>query len=146
MRIILPGILLVYSAVTDIKRREISGKALLIFGILGILCAVFGIKNTFWDTFFGVSTGILLVVISLLTKGELGMGDALLICVTGVYLGFVKNVQLLAIAMIMSGVFAIGMLIRCGKNKNIKLEFPFVPFITAAYTVMEAADIWWKGV
>lgn len=138
MREILPGILLIYSSVTDIKRREISGKALLIFGFLGIICAVLGIKNTFWDTILGVVTGLFLVAVSYFTKGELGMGDALLLCVTGVYLGFVKNVELMVVAMILSGIYAMVTLIKVntGKKGSLKLEFPFVPFLTMAYIML----------
>jgi len=132
MRIILPGILLLYSSITDIIRREISVGAIFVFGILGILCALFGKDISAAETVLGVLIGLLLVLVSIMTKGELGMGDGILICITGLYIGFSRNILLVMGALIMSAVFSMVLL---AVRKNMKQEYPFVPFLLMSYVI-----------
>ena len=130
MRIILPGILLIYTSITDIKNRTISGIALILFGMAGLICLFFGRSLTYPDSIFGALIGVILVIVSLSTKGELGMGDALLLLVTGIFLGFEKNLSLLLTALILSSLYSVFLLI---KDKSLKREYPFVPFLLIAY-------------
>ena len=130
MRILLPGLLLVYTSITDIKERAISGIALIGFSLAGLLCLFFGRTLSLPDSIFGALIGIVLAIVSLCTKGELGMGDALLLLVTGLFLGFERNLSLLLTALILSSIYSVFLLIR---DRDIKREYPFVPFLLAAY-------------
>lgn len=132
MRIILPGILLLYSSITDIVRREINIGALVVFGILGMLCAVFGKDISWMETIFGVVIGLILVLVSVMTRGELGMGDGILICITGLYIGFSRNILLVMVALMLSAFFSMVLLLI---KKNMKLEYPFVPFLLMSYMI-----------
>ena len=133
MRILLPGILLIYTSITDIRERAISGVALMIFTVAGIMCLWLGRSLNPVDSIFGALIGLCLVIVSFCTKGELGMGDALLLLVTGIFLGFERNLTLLFSALMLSSLFSVYLLIR---EKNIKKEYPFVPFLFIAYVMM----------
>lgn len=138
MRILLPGILLLYSSYTDIKKREISALVLMIFMIMGIVCTIYGERISLTEVFFGVFIGVFLIAISILTHGELGLGDGLLLCVTGLYLGFVRNILLLLIALFISAIFSMFLLLfKCG----LKREYPFVPFLFLSYSLMFAGGM-----
>jgi len=133
MRIILPGILLMCSTVTDIKRREISGFMMGIFLLLGSLCLFFGTELSFGEILGGVGLGLFMVLISLATGGELGLGDGILICVTGMFLGFKNNLMLLLGGLLLSAIFSM-ILVACGSG--LKKEYPFVPFLLASYLLI----------
>lgn len=133
MKIILAGILLIYSSITDIKKREISGNAMLIFSVLGIICCALSGSTGLLDIILGIGVGIFMIVISIVTKGELGLGDGILLCVTGLYFGFIGNLQLLLMSLLFSAVFSI---VLYFKNRNLKAEYPFVPFLFLSYSIM----------
>lgn len=133
MRYFLPEILLLHAAFTDIREREISGAMLLLFGIFGMICAIFGRAVDIPDTLFGAAIGGIMMAISYLTGGELGMGDGMLLAVTGLFLGLRQNIVLLAGALFLSALFSIVLLI---KGKKIKQEYPFVPFLFVVYSAM----------
>lgn len=131
LREILPFILLLQATYTDIKRREISVMVLLIFGFLSILCLVFGMRINTLDFILGVMPGIVLAIISIITKGELGMGDAIVILVLGAYFGFVEICEILLFALLFSALFSILLLIF--KRTSLKREYPFVPFLLGSF-------------
>ncbi len=133
MRTILPGILLLYTALTDIKERTISGIALIIFTLAGIFCMCLGRSLNPLDSVMGALIGVFLIMVSLCSKGELGMGDALLLLVTGIFLGFEQNLTLLLSALVMSSLFSLLLLI---KERNMKKEYPFVPFLFLSYILI----------
>lgn len=130
MREILPGIMLLHATYTDIKEREISGMLIVIFTILGIICGLFGTEIGGIDILFGIVIGVICVGISIITNGEFGMGDALIICVLGLFLGFIKNIEIILSALFLSTIFSI--IIYCFK-RNFKYEFPFIPFLFVSY-------------
>jgi len=133
MRILLPGILLIYTSITDIKERTISGVALILFTVAGLICLCLGRNLNPVDSICGALIGLSLALVSFCTNGELGMGDALLLLVTGIFLGFERNLTLLLLALMLSSLFSVYLLIR---EKNVKKEYPFVPFLFISYVMM----------
>ena len=71
----------------------------------------------------GLGIGVVMVILSFLTKGAIGMGDGWLLCATGVLLGASGNFELLLTAL------GIGLLL--GKV-HWKDSFPFAPFLCLA--------------
>ena len=124
------GLLLLYSSYTDIKNREISGTALILFALAALPLRLLIQGSPITEMLLGAGTGIIMVIISLATQGRLGMGDALLILVTGLYLGFERNLEMLLTALFISAFFSILLFL---KEKNLKREYPFVPFLLLAY-------------
>ena len=72
------------------------------------------------------------LAISFMTKGELGMGDSLLIIALGTMLSLEELVMVLMMAMAGCTVYA-GVLLL-GFRKNRKTQIPFVPFLLLGYT------------
>lgn len=133
IRLLLPGVLIGYSAVTDMRRREISLKAVAIFFALGWILLLFEPNRNIFDLFMGIFLGVFLLGISIASHGELGFGDGLIICVTGLFLGFERNLAILLIGLMLSSFFSI-LLIICGKG--LKKEYPFIPFLMLSYMLV----------
>ena len=82
----------------------------------------------------GMSVGVVLLMLSVLTGGRIGAGDAVLLIVTGIYLGLEQNLQLFFSGLLLCGMWALGLLIL--RKKSRKDSIPFVPFLLAAYMGM----------
>ena len=138
MRYILTGLLLLYSAYTDIRRREISIIALLLFGIGACICMLCGRSASAAEIAGGAATGIFLLFISHLTRGELGEGDGCLLAVTGILLGFRENLMLLFGALFLSAVFSAFLFLV---KRNLRDKYPFVPFLFLSYSIMMGGGV-----
>ena len=109
----------------DIRRKQISLLSIGFFMAVGILyeCVV---QNKNPDVFWGLLPGAVLLGVSKLSREALGMGDALLMLVLGIYLGLEAALDVLLLALFLAAVWA-GILIVVGK-KGRNYAFPFVPF------------------
>lgn len=133
MRMILPGFLLLYCAITDIRRREIDLIPVIIFAVFAVICMIFGYKVSINSSLMGAFVGLILILLSILSKGVLGLGDGVLFTVIGLYVGYEKSIELLLLSLLLSAGYSVVILI---KERNINKEYPFVPFILAAYSIM----------
>ena len=79
----------------------------------------------------GAIPGASLFVLSLISKGKLGMGDALMVLVMGLFIGLRQTVGELMMAVVFAGIFALVLVAakKCRKGD----ELPFVPFLAAAH-------------
>lgn len=127
-------LLLGISTWLDIKRREVSGKVLICFTIIGIISYVVKCPFSILSMAGGILIGAFVMGVSKLTKGNIGMGDGLLLCVTGVYLGFYRNLELFLTALCAAAIW--GMILIVLKKAGRKTELPFVPFMLMAYIIM----------
>jgi leader peptidase (prepilin peptidase)/N-methyltransferase len=118
---------LTFSAWTDIRKREIYIVNFLFFGAAGIIINYEVFKEIFW----GIGPGIIFLVLSKITKGAVGRGDGLLIIVTGMYLGFTKNLILLMLSLLLASCF--GIAIFFVKSFQLKIKLPFAPFLLAGF-------------
>lgn len=135
-RIILFLYLLLMS-VYDIKKREIQ------IEISGIVAVVLAARQLYFvlqgdvswlSAFAGVAVGVLIVVVSGITRGQIGIGDGIVFMISGMSLSFYENGVLLFLSLVVgsvSGVFLI--LSRHGGRKTI---LPFVPCVFIGYGVM----------
>ncbi len=127
------GIYLIVMAVFDRRRKEIP----LLPGILcfPVLAGVQIINGKGWLFLCsGLVVGIILYLLSKATEGAIGEGDALVYLLTGIALGFFRNVELLLCSLVLAS-FVSGFLLvfrRVGK----KYRIPFIPFTTVAYGVV----------
>lgn len=122
---------LLLCSIQDIKKKEIN-IYLILAGFLVLLIGT--IRNGEFNFLYrlgGMSLGIILLCISFITKGQIGVGDGLIVCITGLCLGFSKNAMLLVISLFGSAIFSIVLLAfkLAGRKKTI----PFVPFILFGY-------------
>ena len=118
--------------VSDIRTRKLSLPALCLAIIFAAVVRL--VSGNVWDGLFGGAAGAVIFLISLLSRGKLGRGDALLLTATGILLGTAKNIELFLAALFLCAVWAGGLLVIFRKAKN--YEMPFVPFLTAAQFIL----------
>ena len=129
-RAVVMGMLALCSA-EDIRRSRIRLNPLLAFGILGIFLHMLWRMQSIEDLLMGMTVGVALLFVSVLTGGKIGVGDAVLLMVTGIYLGLRQNLELFLYGLFLCSLWALGLLIL--RKKNRKDSVPFVPFLRAAY-------------
>jgi len=124
---------LLLGAIMDIRQRQLSVTYLGSIGVLGIINQIFERQNSFLPVAGGIGIGLLFIFLSKMSKGGIGMGDALLISAIGIYLGFWKLILLTGYGLFLSGIFSLILIIV---KKDRKLTIPFVPFLCAGYLWM----------
>lgn len=127
-------VLLIICAVEDWKRKEVNVVYILLFGIVGVILHLLYPNCSVYSMLFGLLLGIGIVGISILSRGSIGMGDGILLVVTGVYLGGYGNLELFLTGMLFVGIWSLGLLVL--KKKKRKERIAFIPFLLAAYAVM----------
>lgn len=127
-------IVLVIEAVTDFKKNEVN----IIFPVLLAAAATvmfFFTKDiSLINAIIGTGEGLLLILISLLTKGEIGMGDGILLAACGLMLGGRDNLIMFFFACLSSAV--VSALIMLIKKADKKTKIPFVPFMIPGFLIM----------
>ena len=143
-------ILLIPCTVTDIRRREIPVGFVLLFALSAVVINLnfsSEIKET--DMFFGLLAGLALAAASLISRGAVGMGDAVMLLSAGVWCGGGAAIAILLGGLTLSAITgAAAVLLRKGSAKS---ALPFAPFLLASATAWlvislcisgSAAPIW----
>lgn len=131
---IVSAVLLIFMAVAayqDWKEKEINVFLLLAAAFAGIALQAGVQKESILNVLPGVCVGIVVLLLAWLTGGSVGLGDGLMLIVTGIYLKFWGNINLLMMALAMAGGVALFMIAVKKKGRNYRL--PFVPFMLVAY-------------
>lgn len=124
-------LLLLINGLQDYRKGEISLLSLAGFGSLGIGLNLWLRYQSVGEMIGGIGLGIALLVTAFFTREAIGFGDGLLICVTGIHLGFWGNLSLLFSGTICCGVIlSIGILMGRVKMKD---RIPLVPFLLLAF-------------
>ena len=118
----------------DIKRKELTIVYILLFGIGGMLLHLFWPVHSIYSIMWGILLGTVMMMLSWLSRGTIGMGDGILLVVTGVYLGGIDNLELFLMGLMLAACWSLGLLVFRGKGG--KEEIAFVPFLLAAYVLM----------
>ncbi len=118
----------------DIRTREIRLLEILAFAILGVAYNIFFHPNSFLSIAGGVMVGMLVLLFSIVSKEKIGRGDAYIIMVAGLFLGFEETLLLLWISSILAALIGIFLLKKYGDAMD--KELPFVPFLLLGYLTM----------
>jgi leader peptidase (prepilin peptidase) / N-methyltransferase len=125
------GIMLIICGISDIKSRKIS-LSIVIFSFISMVIFIsFNKEVSYISGLGGVLVGVFLLILSRITKGEIGIGDGLIFCVTGLGLGMWDNLCLLVYSLFFASIFAGVVLVTKWMDK--KQVIPFVPFVLAGY-------------
>ncbi len=128
------GTMLLISAVQDILKKKICLWVIAAGAALTLGCLILRRPVSLWDAFGGALVGVSVIVISKASGDKIGMGDGLLLCVTGLGLGFWKNMELFAYALLAAAIVSIILLtFRLADRKK---SIPFVPFLMLGYLLL----------
>ncbi|MCI9174076.1 MAG: hypothetical protein HFH49_03885 [Lachnospiraceae bacterium] len=118
----------------DVKRKELTLMYILLFGACGVCLHLFYPECSIYSMLLGMLLGAAMMLISWMSRGRTGMGDGILLVVTGVYLGGIGNLRLLLTGLIFAAVWSL-MLLIFGKKTG-KEKIAFVPFLLISYLLM----------
>lgn len=131
--------LLAVECVSDIKSKSISLLRQLVFFVIAIALNILFSYQSIGSVMGGMAIGGALFLFSYVTKEGVGYGDCLIFLVIGTYVGFIKNMELLFVSLVLSAI--VGIAISLWKKKSLKIQIPFVPFILAGYLILTIFEI-----
>jgi leader peptidase (prepilin peptidase)/N-methyltransferase len=132
------GVMLLLCGVQDTLKKKIYLWMIMVGAVLTIVCIPFCNSLSLPDRIGGVAIGGCVMIISIGSGGKIGFGDGVLLCATGLGLGFWGNLELFAIALLMAAVISIILLVL--RLADRKKSIPFVPFLLLAYAVLMTAN------
>lgn len=130
---------LICCAFTDIKWRYINTNLSLAAAVAGI-CFIFIFENK--DIIYhlsGIIPGLLLMMMSKITRGAIGMGDGIMFSVAGIYIGFNEAVNLFYVSIFLCSIVS-GILLIVGRHSG-KDRLPFAPFALSGAASVFVYDI-----
>ena len=123
-------IFLLFSSFLDIRKREISIPVTLLFGLAGVVYSV-RTGRTMTDYLIPLGIGILILGGSVLTRGQVGMGDGWLLMALGCMMRMESYIQMVCIGMLLAAACSGVLLLVFRKSR--KTEIPLVPFLLLGY-------------
>lgn len=130
---VLLGTLGIHS-IEDIRKKKITITITLFSAILGVVLHLCFQNQSIYSMLAGMLSGGVIVGISRITGGMIGMGDGMVFMLTGLYLGVEKNLGLMFLSFALAGVWALISMILFHKKKNDRI--PFVPFLFISYVIL----------
>ncbi|HEX3076805.1 MAG TPA: prepilin peptidase [Lachnospiraceae bacterium] len=121
-------------AVIDMKERKIPCVVLSISFLIALLSTVLVKHGITTEQLCGMTIGFLFILISFVTRGQLGLGDGITVVITGVVIGFWDNLLMVLYALFAAGITAIILIVF--KRSNRKERIPFLPFLLLGYIVV----------
>ena len=123
-------IFLLFSSLLDIRKREISIPVTLMFGLAGV---AYSIKTgrIMTDYLIPAAIGIFILACSILTRGQVGMGDGWLLMALGCMMRMESYIQMACIGMLLAAACSGVLLLVFRKSR--KTEIPLVPFLLLGY-------------
>lgn len=123
--------LLLICSIDDIRTKTICIKKLLPFTIILLIGLILPIDISVIERIAGIFVGLIVILIAKLTHGQIGIGDGMILCVTGVGVGLWKNLEMFCYALMFAALFSMFLLIRNRRNRNRRI--PFVPFLELGF-------------
>lgn len=118
---------LLVCSIQDIMKQEISLIIILIGFVFLFIISIIQGKLLIWDRIGGLALGVMLLLLNKVTRGQIGIGDGLVLCITGISLGFYINSILLIYGLLCAAIFSI--IYMFVKKVSRKKTIPFIPFI-----------------
>ncbi|MCF0146016.1 MAG: prepilin peptidase [Eubacterium sp.] len=123
--------ILILNSIWDIRKREIFLFPTIVVLAAGILWQIVYRQESIAVILFSFFPGLLLLTASLLTKGKLGVGDALAALAVGAWNGAIHTTTALLFSFVISLISA-AILWISGKEKH---TLPFIPFFLGGYLI-----------
>ncbi|MCR4999545.1 MAG: prepilin peptidase [Lachnospiraceae bacterium] len=121
----------------DWKTKKIRLELAAGMALMGMLLHLLRFRISLLNILGGVAIGAILYGISILSKEQIGKGDALVFMGTGVFLGWWSNLMLLWTSLLLAGIYGSVYSIVCKKTKETCL--PFLPFVFVSLVILALA-------
>lgn len=128
---VLEFLFLIIGTFFDIREQELPLPFLLCFGILVAASSVFGGDCNIGKIFPGACAGGIFLIVGWLTKEAIGYGDGIGLMILGIFEGWPGMIPVVVGAFLLSGVYGIWRLLRCGGSPID--EMPFYPFLLISF-------------
>ena len=122
---------LAYLSFQDIKTKLVSARAIWISGMAALLYLFLGQSGDAKEWTIRVIPGMVLLLVSWMTKESLGYGDGAAVIVLGLWCGTFFCVLILCLGIILSGIYALYCM-AAGRTSPL----PFLPFLLTAMEVI----------
>lgn len=114
----------------DLRTREVSLLTICVFGAVGVVRACF-IGGIDMEWVGNVSLGSAVIILSICSKGAVGIGDGLLLLALGTVLSFRQLLAVFLTGLLCCSFWGILLLLLPRGKKTV--ELPFVPFLLVGY-------------
>lgn len=119
--------LLLYCSIEDIRTKKIDIRKLIVVFIILLPSMFLRSDIHILECLSGIVLGVIFIAISKITRGQIGMGDGYIICVTGLGFGIWRSLEMLCYALFFAAIYSMFLLVRHYANR--KKLIPFVPFL-----------------
>ena len=99
------AVLLIFS-LQDIRKREISGYLVIIYGLIGIIIGLFKIPVI--ELLLSAVPGAFLLILGRITDEGIGYGDGLVILALGIWVGLYLSLVALIVGILLLGIVSLG--------------------------------------
>ena len=118
----------------DIREQSVSRETVIVSVICALAVLVYNKDSVWWDLILtGIGFTAVFILISRITRSAIGIGDAFITGVIGLYLGFFHTVTVIFLALLLGGVISIILFVM--KKVSRKTPLPFAPFLAAGFLV-----------
>ena len=124
---ILLGLCLAICMITDIIKRTVDIRVLILFFCMLMICGFIEKNISIHNITAGLFAAALFAALSFVSKGAIGMGDALLYSCIVCFVGMEKAFYIIFMSVMFAFFAALYLVIV--KRKEKKYEIPLVPFI-----------------
>lgn len=119
----------------DCRIRQLSVKRFWLFGAIGVLFFVVFQPFSVWNLTGGIIVGGMLLLSSVFSREKIGAGDGYLFCITGIFLGTERNLQLLLLSVIFCAIYSMALLLM--KRTKRTDQIAFAPFVLIADVLID---------
>ena len=133
-------VILMIESYYDLKYQRIPVRLLCLSGLAAVVYSAILQREVYVSCIMGACVGAFLLLLGKITKEGIGYGDGITFMLSGMLLGFRKNVLLLCVSLLLSAVFSIVLLVV--KKGNRKTTFPFIPCVLIADVIVMFCGGW----
>ena len=119
------------SAYQDYRKRKINVYFLLTGGIIGLVVHLYSMEFDIIEILFGMGIGIMILLYGFLLGGGVGLADGMILIVSGIFLGFEKNLEVFVAGLFLVGITSLFLSVI--KKKGRTYRIPFAPFLLVGY-------------
>ena len=129
--IIILGVICVF----DIKRKKIPVYMLIILAAAGIISNFTVGEFDIEKRIIAMLPGMILLIVSMITKKQIGYGDGMIILIMGLYIDIDDILSIVLSSFLLSSIAAIILMTVFKKKKN--FEMAFSPFLLIGYGLVK---------